>query len=141
MWKVLPQNKRLTLSETINLARYHHARTTPITLHPGQHSRHQELLNDTRKLLVRHGVHAYGEPADLDGIVVFAADRIIATEIVITLPHRIHRLAPQHEMMPFENVGSLAEMQVKVNKDCSPTIKSTRRWMAESNAALCAKST
>lgn len=137
-WKVLPKNKQLTLSETINLARYHHAQTVGKNFMAGRFSLHWDLLADTRKMLVRHGVHGFGEPTDLNGIVVFAADRILAAEIVMTVPQRIHQSAP-HTETPFEAFRSLPEMQAGVEADRSPTIQTSRRWMAESNVILCAK--
>ena len=40
-----------------------------------------------RKVLVRYGIHGWGEPNDLNGIVLFSTDRIRIREVAFFRTH------------------------------------------------------
>lgn len=80
------------------------------------------LLGRLRSLLIRYGFHAYGNPADHNGLVVFAGDRVRLVEVVaevvpeslpaalqedwpdsVTSPEELRRLAPVHEAEPRDH--------------------------------------
>ena len=86
-WKVMPKNKRLTLNEAIQLARYHATKAERLGCWwNGKPSPHRQRMFDLRNLLVRYGIHGWGEPMDLRGIVVFATDRLRVAEVVLSVP-------------------------------------------------------
>lgn len=85
---VLPANKRLTLGETVALLRYHYGKGHfwNSTDYWKNMIKTDALFREMRSLLLRHGFHGFGNPDDLNGIVVFAADCIRAVDVVIDLP-------------------------------------------------------
>lgn len=90
--KVIPKNKHLTQSELICLTRYHyfaaHEKHWDRANLASQrwlkiHERHLKSLSSCVSLLKQYGYHGYGNPEDLNGIVIFASDRIIFERKVI----------------------------------------------------------
>jgi hypothetical protein len=83
--KVLPANKKLSRDEVIQLFRHHYVATWErdwgrdregVPRWPPRRDRHAAHLDEMRSLLLRHGFHGFGNPADDNGIVVFAEDRL-----------------------------------------------------------------
>ena len=94
-WKVIPKNKRLTSHELVALFRYHYCQTWEKSYGtdgewgsrwPAERERHSRLLDNFRSLLIRYGFHGYGNPADDNGIVVIAGDRLVLQEVVGEIP-------------------------------------------------------
>jgi len=94
-WKVLPKNKKLKLREVIALLRYHYLHTWEEYYRKDQESSwncpkrpdvHGPRLADFRSVLIRYGFDGYGSPADDNGIVVFAADRLALSELIAEVP-------------------------------------------------------
>jgi hypothetical protein len=91
-WKALPRNKRLTLPELVALLRYHYVGTWETGVGPWRWPRkragHLDRLDELRRILVRYGFHGFGNPADDNGIVVFAEDRLVARELLAVIPRQ-----------------------------------------------------
>ncbi len=89
-WKVLPRNKRLTLPELVALLRYHYVgaweKGDAFGRWPPRREQHFKRLDDLRSVFVRYGLHGFGNPADDNGIVVFAEDRLVPRELVAVAP-------------------------------------------------------
>ncbi len=82
-WKVLPQNKRLKRRELVELFRHQYWKTwDDPEFGKARWEKRFALLGRFRSMLVRYGYHAYGHPADDNGVVVFAEDRIELRELV-----------------------------------------------------------
>jgi hypothetical protein len=89
-WKVIPKNKKLKLSETIELVRYLFERSfvkkKVFSDWKNLEERDWYLLRSYRSMLIRHGFCGYGNPTDELGIVIFSDDRVVLTELVGHLP-------------------------------------------------------
>ncbi len=118
-WKVLPRNKKLALPEVIALFRYHYQRTWEKDYGkdrdgwwkwPKRRERHEQRLRDFRSVLIRHGFHGYGHPADDNGIVVFAADRLTPTEVVAEVSRADYDAAFELNFAAFTNLDCLKRL-------------------------------
>ena len=96
-WKVIPKNKKLKLSEMINLFRYHYWNTWERCYDRDTKSslkwiagweQHFKMLMNFRSLLIRYGFHGYGNPDDDNGIVIFADDRLELKETITRFPRQ-----------------------------------------------------
>lgn len=135
--KVMPNNKRLTLNEAIQLARYHVRKSEAAGCWwNGKPNPHLHLIFDLRNLLVRYGIHGWGEPTDLGGIVVFATDRLRVAELVLCVPTLA--LAdevrdPSRCYREYESVDAFAAMtRAAGNRGAD----NTRAWLAAANEQL-----
>jgi len=45
---------------------------------------HEQRMRDSRKILVRYEIQGWGEPSDLNDAVIFATDRVQASEVVLS---------------------------------------------------------
>ena len=59
-WKVMPRNKRLTLDQAIQLARHHVTRWEGASWCDPRGQKHEALMLDLRKILVRYGIQGWG---------------------------------------------------------------------------------
>jgi hypothetical protein len=82
---VLHHHKHLTLAEAIALTRYHAAQWLNSNhLRGGKLCEmHEQRMRDSRKILVRYEIQGWGEPSDLNDAVIFATDRVQASEVVL----------------------------------------------------------
>lgn len=137
--KVMPRNKHLTLNEAVQLARYHVA----IMEKPGGSDRdrinHQKRMRELRSILVRYGIHGWGEATDLGGIVIFATDRLTISEVVVSVP-------TDEIQAGFRNISkkdgphaSLDAIIHTMNRATNPGAENTRHWFAEANSILRAR--
>ena len=58
-------------------------------------------------MLIRYGFHGYGNPADDNGIVVFAEDRLILKELVVDFTRDDYLRLFDKDFRPFENTEKL----------------------------------
>jgi hypothetical protein len=135
--KVMPNNKRLTLNEAIQLARYHVSMVDGYWLRGNsKYAVHEKLMFDLRAMLVRYGIHGWGEPTDLGGIVVFATDRLRVTEVVLCVPTLAladEALDPSTCYREYESLDAFAAMtRAAGNRGAS----NTRAWVAVANEQL-----
>jgi hypothetical protein len=91
-WKVLPSNKKLTLSEVVALVRFHYQRSYAWTTPTGPRGsrsepRHAKLLGSFRSVLIRYGYDGYGDPGNDVGMVVFSPGQLIVEGVVLTMHH------------------------------------------------------
>ena len=136
-WKVMPTNKRLTLNEAVQLARHHVARWEGASWTAPRAEQHEKLMFDLRSILVRYGIHGWGEPSDLGGIVIFASDRLKVREVVLSLPTeemwsrvRAANDPPPEGMSSLETVAGICRSAQ--NRGASTTLK----WVKEANRDL-----
>lgn len=127
-WKVIPRNKRLTLRETIELSRFHAA--------DFQNSRWWERMSEMRNLLVRHGIHGWGDPEDLAGIVIFATDRLRVREVILSTPtEKLHGKFRETCSDSLPDVS--LEMAIRACQNSNNrTAQQTLQWVADANIRL-----
>jgi len=134
--KVIPRNKRLTLDEAIQLARHHQSGKN----HSGSNSAvwdyHQARLMEIRSLLIRLGIHGWGESTDLDGIAIFAADRLKPREVILSLPTRRLAEACNNNERTDGPHASLDLMIQTMHLATNPGAENTRKWFEEANRML-----
>ncbi len=139
-WQALPRNKQLTLPELINLFRLHYQKTWEkhygvdregFSRWPRQRNLHAQLLANVRSLLLRDGFHGYGNPDDDNGIVVFAAARLILKELITELPPPDYAQAWPTE---FRSLGSLADVRTSFMARGSERAKRLAEQIAAANA-------
>lgn len=135
--KVMPNNKRLTLNEAIQLARYHVAKSEGAGCWwKSNQNPHRKLMFDLRNMLVRCGIHGWGEPTDLGGIVVFATDRLRVAEVVLCVPTLAladEALDPSRCYRRYETLDAFAAMtRAASNRGAA----NTRVWLAAANEKL-----
>ena len=134
--KVIPHNKRLTMDEAVQLARYHYHRIYNSTSLLDKWEEYQQRLIEIRSLVTRYGINGWGESTDLDGIVLFAADRVKPREVILCLPTRelaeqcniYWRTDPPHH--------SLDAMIQTMHRTPGPAAANTRTWFHEANRYL-----
>ena len=139
-WKAIPHNKRLKLSELIALVRYHYQATWTRENwnRPRPLSKHFRLLGQFKSMLVRYGFHGYGNPADDNGIVIFAEDRLQLVELIAELP-RNSLTSQQQEDCPdcFETLDEVSRLYVAkgsaVAKDLGAGILRKRNLKSETS--------
>ena len=92
--KVLPQNKKLTLSEYIALLNYHYEKTgryfwrgEKIFSEKVAERRwlHAAAMHRLGAGLKRFGIHGFGKPETHNGVVVFQPDRIVVDEVEVVV--------------------------------------------------------
>ncbi len=115
--KVLPKNKRLTLHELVNLFRYHYWHTWEKGKDreagvewPRRREMHSELVSDFRKFLIRCGFDGFGNPEDLNGVVIFAEDRIKVNELVADIPFDVYSEARHSYFEQFQSLDEIREL-------------------------------
>ncbi len=86
--EILPRNKRLTLEEAICLARHHFDVLQSTPIFSDAFTLYRARLMALRTVLIRYGIHGWGESTDLFGIAIFEASRLKPREIVVSLPTR-----------------------------------------------------
>lgn len=115
-WKVIPGNKKLTLRELIALFRYHYRNTWEKEYgkdrdgFPGWPMRrelHSRMLGGFKSLLIRYGFAGYGNPADDNGIVIFAEDRLILKEVVAEIPDPDYEVLHRDGFKQSRNIDEL----------------------------------
>lgn len=134
--KVMPRNKRLTLNEAVQLARHH----VDVKMHARWDDRksdlHDQRMRELRSILVRYGIHGWGEAKDLNGIVVFATDRLSVREVIVSVPSpemsdAFHDPTRRHGPHAF-----LEAMITTMHRATSPGAENTREWFHEANRLL-----
>lgn len=134
-WKVIPKNKRLTLEETIQLARYHRAEHEKKCIRNRPDS-HEALMFDLRKILVRHGIHGWGEAAGLNGIVIFATDRLKASEVILSLPTMDLREQAFDPERCYRDYPTLNALVTATRSARNPGAAISRAWVDAANESL-----
>ena len=138
--KVLPKNKQLTLRELVNLFRYHYCNAWEKTLRARLDDRskwsrrrkfHSRLLDDFRKLLMRYGFDGYGNPEDLNGIVIFAEDRLELKEVVADFPSDSRAKAVAADVQQFPDIDAVKE---SFQREGSPLAKALAVRVAAAEA-------
>ena len=134
--KVMPRNKHLTLNEAVQLARYHVAMMENLGVSDRDRVNHQQRMRELRSILVRYGIHGWGEATDLGGIVIFATDRLTISEVVVSVP-------TDEIQAGFRNISkkdgphaALDAIIHAMNRATNPGAENTRRWFAEANNIL-----
>lgn len=135
-WKVMPKNKRLTLDEAIQLARHHVASWEGMPWGDPRGQRHERRMLDLRKILVRYGIHGWGEPSDLAGIVIFATDRIRVREVVLSLPTEDLWRGCRNPDLRQGVFASLDTLTAACRSATNRGAANTLRWVEESNRQL-----
>ena len=129
-------NKRLTLNEAVQLARHH----VDVKMHAGWDDRksdlHDQRMRELRSILVRYGIHGWGEAKDLNGIVVFATDRLSVREVVVSVPNPEMSDAFHAPTRRHDPHASLEAMITTMHRATNRGAANTRRWFAEANQAL-----
>jgi len=137
--KVMPRNKRLTLNEAVQLARYHVATMENLGVSDRDRFNHQKRMRELRSILVRYGIHGWGEATDLGGIVIFATDRLTVSEVVVSVPtEEIHAGFRNFSKLDGPH-ASLESVIHAMNRAKNPGAENTRRWYAEANRILGAR--
>lgn len=134
--KVIPTNKRLTLEQTIQLARHHCAKYQSSGWGSVKSERHERLMFDLRNILVRYGIHGWGEATDLGGIVIFATDRLKVSEIILSLPTQKLRDEAFDPTSSYSRFDSLDALKETTRAARNPGAAYTLAWVDASNAAL-----
>lgn len=129
-------NKRLILEQTIQLARHHCAKYESGGWGSVKSERHERLMFDLRNLLVRYGIHGWGEPTDLGGIVIFATDRLKVSEITLSLPTRKLRDEAFDPSTCYSRFDSLDALVAATRTARNPGASNTLAWLNASNATL-----
>jgi len=134
--KVMPRNKRLTLDEAIQLARYHQSGKAHARLGDGFWDFHQARLLEIRSILIRYGIHGWGESTDLDGIAIFATDRVKPREVVLSLPTRQLAEACNNNERSDGPHASLDLMIEAMHRATNRGAENTRKWFHDANRIL-----
>jgi len=136
-WKVMPRNKRLTLNEAIQLARYHCAKSeTSNWWRSGKPNPHEKLMLDLRNILVRYGIHGWGEVSDIGGIVIFATDRLKVAEVVLSLPTEALYLEARDPTRSFRRFDTLASLAAATRAARNRGAANTLAWVEAANTAI-----
>lgn len=137
--KEMPRNKRLTLDEAIQLARHHCREFENGGWASARGSRHEARMLELRSLLVRYGIHAWGEPSGLGGIVVFATDRLRVLEVVLSVPTEKLWWECRNLVACGGRFRSLDELLATCRASTNRTADVTLRWVDEANRVLAAR--
>ena len=135
-WKVLPRNKRLTLDEAIQLARHHVRNSENNWARSRGPCPHEKLMFDLRNILVRYGIQGWGEPADIAGIVIFAADRIRVREVLLAMPTEDAWYDCRNLASTLESRSSLDALIRSTRAARNRGAPNTLAWVDASNAAI-----
>lgn len=134
--KVMPRNKRLTLDEAVQLARHHQSGKYHASMRDGSWDFHQARQMEVRSILIRYGIHGWGESTELDGIAIFATDRITPREVVLCLPTRQLADACNDNERTDGPHASLDAMIQTMHRATNPGANNTRKWFHEANRIL-----
>ena len=134
-WKVIPKNKRLTLNEAIQLARYHRSKHEADWIH-SRRNKHEAVMFDLRKILVRFGIHGWGEATDLNGIVIFATDRLKPAEVIRSVPTLALWDESRDPGRCYREYDSLADFVTATRTAVNPGATISRAWVDAANAHL-----
>ena len=136
--KVMPRNKRLTLDEAIQLARHHLAAKYRAPWGHDTRYFHHARVMELRSILIRYGIHGWGCSTDLDGIAIFATDRITPREVVVSMPTL--RLADACNNYQRTNGphASLEAMIQTMHRATNSGARNTLKWFHEANRILAA---
>lgn len=135
--KVIPKNKRLTLEEAIQLARYHAEKTNWFTWRrSSQVDVHKALMFDLRSILVRYGIHGWGDVMDLNGIVIFATDRLKVREVVLSMPTPELRDEASDPGKYYRGYPSLDALVSVTRSARNRGAKNTLEWVKTANEIL-----
>jgi len=137
-WKAMPTNKQLTLKEAVELARYHVNRwqNSNRLLGGKRCEMHEQRMRDLRKILVRYGLHGWGEPSDLGGIVIFATDRIQLREVVLSIPRKDWLWDFNHTQYVQGHYPSLGAFVQQCRRSTNRGNAVTRKWVEDANEQL-----
>jgi hypothetical protein len=135
-WKVIPRNKRLTLNEAIQLARYHRSKDEADRSLFSPASKHEAVMFDLRKILVRFGIHGWGEATDLNGIVIFATDRLKPAEVILSVPTLALRDEARDPGRCYREYDSLAAFVTATRTAGNPGATISRAWVDAANTHL-----
>lgn len=91
---------------------------------------------EIRSLLIRLGIHGWGEPTDLDGIAIFATDRLKPREVILSLPTRRLAEACNNNERTDGPHASLDLMIQTMHLATNPGAENTRKWFHEANRLL-----
>ena len=136
--KVMPRNKHLTLEEVVQLARHHSKLRVKSDTNLNSWQFHKDRLMELRPILMRYGIHGWGESNDLNGIAIFNTDRIRPREVLVSLPsdklydacYDYHRSDGPH--------ASINAMIDTMYHSYSPEAQDNLRWFHEANRSLAA---
>lgn len=117
-FKVLPKNKKLTLTEVVALVRYHYSKSyawvstdgARISRHKHEHTK---LLDGLRSTLIRYGYHGYGDPNNDVGIVIISPDHLQVDNVEISLTQPVWNELVDDEFIDFPDLSSLKCWWVK----------------------------
>lgn len=134
--KVIPRNKHLTLGEAIELTRHHFDKRYNSGANGDLWWFHHDRLFELRPILMRHGIHGWGESNDLNGIAIFQSDRIKPREVMVCLPTRnLSDACNNYERCDGPH-ASLDAMIQTMHRATNPGAANTRRWFHEANRGL-----
>lgn len=135
-WKVMPANKRLTLDEAIQLARYHADNRSNGGWGSAKGENHEQRMFDLRKILVRYGIQGWGEPTDVAGVVIFATDRLRVREVVCSVPSE----KLWWDCRLFDSQAGRFDSLDAIVRTCQSATNrgaaNSRRWVEQSNEEL-----
>ena len=134
--KVIPRNKRLTLEEAIQLTRHHFNTSLNCGRDWEAWDFHRSRMFELRPILMRYGIHGWGESSDLFGIAIFNTSRIEIREVVVSLPtadlashcNNYERTDGLH--------ASLDAMIQTMHRASNPGADNTRKWFHDANRIL-----
>jgi hypothetical protein len=132
----MPRNKRLTLNEAVQLARYHVAIMEKPEGSDRDRINHQKRMRELRSILVRYGMHGWGEATDLGGVVIFATDRLTISEVVVSVPTDDIQAGFRNISKKDGPHASLDAIIHAMNRATNPGAENTRHWFAEANSIL-----
>lgn len=135
-WKVLQKNKRLTLDEAIPLARYHNDIYERTWADCDPSNPHEALMFDIRKILVRYGIHGWGEATDLNGIVIFATDRLKVAKVILSLPTEKLWTESRDLSRCYRDYASLDALVTATRAARNPGAANSLAWVDAANASL-----
>lgn len=136
-WKVLPRNKRLKLEEAIQLARHHASKNDGFNwTRSSKVNVHEALMLDLRNILVRYGIHGWGEITDLNEIVIFATDRLKAREVVLSMPTQKLRYEARCQKAPYTDFQSIDALVSATRSARNRGAANTLRGVNAANAVL-----
>ena len=138
--KVMPRNKRLTLDEAIQLARYH---AENMGYYNGRKAdlqqNHEKQFLELRSILIRYGIQGWGETSDLGGIAIFATDRIKAREVIVSLPTETTWNKFRQTEITKGTDQDLHTVVQSMHRADNRGADATRRWLTEANLMLAKK--
>jgi hypothetical protein len=134
----IPRNKRLTLDEAIQLARYHHHACGKNLFSSPKHQIHHQRLLELRSVLISYGIHGWGEMHDLYGLCLFAPSRIHLREVVLCLPTARLAADCNNYLRTGGPHASLDAMIQTMHRASTPAAHNTRHFFHQANLSLSA---